>query len=60
MSSNRSSGFGVESVIQVIFIILKCLKLIDWSWWIVLIPLWIDLITCIIIAVWAAYKINNK
>lgn len=60
MSSNRSSGLGVESVIQVIFIVLKRLKLIDWSWWIVLIPLWIDLIICIIIAVWAAYKINNK
>ena len=30
-------------VVQVVFIILKLCKLIDWSWWVVLIPIWISL-----------------
>lgn len=31
------------SVLQTIFIVLKLLNLIDWSWGAVLIPLWIGL-----------------
>jgi hypothetical protein len=42
-NKNSSRGIGVMTVVQIVFIILKLLKLIDWSWWIVLIPLWIDL-----------------
>lgn len=33
----------LNDVVQVVFIILKLCKLIDWSWWIVLIPIWISL-----------------
>ena len=33
----------LNDVVQVVFIILKLCKLIDWSWWVVLIPLWISL-----------------
>lgn len=41
--NNKSSGggMGLLGVLQVIFIVLKCLGLIAWSWWAVLIPLWI-------------------
>lgn len=28
---------------QIVFIILKLCKLVDWSWWFVLIPIWISL-----------------
>ena len=42
-NKNSSRGIGVMTVVQIVFIILKLLKLIDWSWWVVLIPLWIDL-----------------
>ena len=28
-------------IVQLVFIILKVTDTIDWSWWVVLIPLWI-------------------
>ena len=34
---------GVGEVCLTVFIILKCVGVIDWSWWLVLLPLWIDL-----------------
>ena len=41
--SNVSSGGGVglASLLAVAFIVLKFYKVIDWSWWWVLSPLWI-------------------
>ncbi len=43
MAEKGSSGMGVLGVLQIIFIVLKLLNLISWSWPIVLIPLWISL-----------------
>ena len=31
-------GIGFASVLQVAFIVLKLCKVIDWSWWCVLLP----------------------
>lgn len=42
-SSSSGGGIGILGVLQIIFIVLKCLKLIDWSWKVVLIPTWISL-----------------
>ena len=55
-NNNRSpaagDGLGILGVVEIVFIILKLLGIINWSWWIVLIPLWIDLgITLLIILV---------
>ena len=38
-----SGGMGILGVLQMIFIVLKCLGLIDWSWAVVFIPTWINL-----------------
>lgn len=38
---------GLLDVIQIVLIILKLTNLISWSWWIVLIPLWIVIISLI-------------
>lgn len=44
MSKNTSSsGMGLLGVLQIIFIVLKCVGTIDWPWRKVLIPLWIEL-----------------
>lgn len=53
-NNNRSSaaggGLSILGVVEIVFIILKLLGIINWSWWIVLIPLWIDLgITLLVI-----------
>ena len=46
-SSNSSGGIGFFGVLQIVFIVLKLCKVIEWSWWVVLIPLWIELVLCI-------------
>ena len=49
--SNKSStlGLGICDVVCIVFIILKLLKIIDWSWVWVLSPLWISILLYIII-----------
>lgn len=47
-SKNKSGGLGITSVLLIIFIVLKLVGVINWSWWVVLIPLWINLSVVII------------
>ena len=39
-SSSSSSGIGFCGLLGIVFITLKILGKIDWSWWWVLAPLW--------------------
>ena len=39
----KSSGLGILAVLQVVFLVLKLTGLIDWSWLLVLVPLWTDI-----------------
>lgn len=41
--SSSSGGTSILTVLQIIFIVLKLLKVITWSWWTVFIPTWIGL-----------------
>jgi len=41
--SNSNSGIGFTGLLALAFIVLKLCKVIDWSWWWVLSPLWISL-----------------
>lgn len=46
MENNKpivSGGAGFLDLLQVAFIVLKLTHTVDWSWGIVLIPLWIEL-----------------
>jgi len=36
-----SGGFGLGTVLFIVFLILKLTNTIDWSWWWVTSPLWI-------------------
>lgn len=40
-SSSSSSGIGFTGLLVVVFITLKLLGKISWSWWWVLSPIWI-------------------
>jgi len=40
-SSSSSGGIGFAGLLTIVFIVLKLLGKIDWSWWWVLSPLWI-------------------
>ena len=39
--SNTSGGIGFVGLLTIAFIVLKLCKVISWSWWWVLSPLWI-------------------
>ena len=56
-------GLGILGVVEIVFIILKLLGIINWSWWIVLVPLWIDLgitLLVILIIIIVAIIMTNK
>lgn len=42
-TKTTTTGVSLLGVLQIIFIVLKLCGLIDWSWWMVFIPVWIDL-----------------
>lgn len=45
MSNNTSSGgIGVFGVLGIVFVVLKLVGVISWSWWWVLAPFWIPLV----------------
>lgn len=45
----KSGGIGFSSLLLLAFIILKLCKVIDWSWWWVMAPLWIPIVFVLII-----------
>lgn len=56
-SSNNSIGFF--GLLQLIFITLKVLNLIDWSWWMVFSPTWIS-IAIVILAIIVLVVFDRK
>ena len=62
MSSNRnssSSGIGICGVLTIVFVVLKLVGVINWSWLWVLCPLWIDILLTVIVLVIFTI-INNR
>ena len=49
MNKNTGSSLGLLDVILVVNIILKLIGVINWSWWVVLWPLWVSVVIIIII-----------
>jgi hypothetical protein len=41
-SSSSSGGIGFAGLLTIVFIVLKILGKITWSWWWVISPLWIS------------------
>jgi len=50
-------GFSLCDIFLVVFIILKLVGIINWPWWVVLIPLWIELAVFAILLFVMAYII---
>ena len=50
-NSKVGDGLGLSTVLFLIFLVLKLCNVIDWSWWWVTAPLWINFIICILIFV---------
>lgn len=45
-SKSASGGIGFGGALTILFIGLKLGKVIDWSWWWVMSPVWIPLLIC--------------
>ena len=45
----NNTGVSFLGILQIVFIALKVTNVIDWSWWQVFIPLWINLSLAFII-----------
>ena len=43
MDNTNAGGVGILGVLLIIFIVLKLVGVINWSWLLVLVPLWIEL-----------------
>ena len=57
-SSTRSGGIGFCGLLTIVFIVLKLLGKITWSWLWVLSPLWIVWAICLIILlIWGIIKL---
>lgn len=39
-NSNSSGGIGALSLLGIVFVVLKLIGTIDWSWWYVTMPFW--------------------
>jgi uncharacterized protein (DUF983 family) len=49
MNSSSNSGIGFFPILGLIFIVLKLTGFIDWSWYLVTLPIWGGLVLSIII-----------
>lgn len=50
-SSSSSTGIGFCGLLAIVFITLKLLGYITWSWWWVLAPIWVTTLICILIII---------
>lgn len=48
MKNSSLKGLGLCDVFAVVFVVLKLIGVIDWSWWWVFAPIWIPAIIVII------------
>ena len=48
-ANNSSNSIGFVGALTIAFIVLKLMKIIDWSWWWVLSPLWISTLVAIVV-----------
>lgn len=48
-SKTASGGIGFCGLLTIVFIVLKLCKIINWSWWWVLAPLWIQTAIALIV-----------
>lgn len=59
-SSSSSSGIGFFGLLSIVFIVLKLMNVITWSWWWVLSPIWMPTTLVILIIVVVAGVMTIK
>lgn len=60
-SSSSSSGIGFLGLLTIVFIVLKLIGKISWSWWWILSPSWIPIIIAILVfLIYIFYLVGKK
>jgi len=59
-NNSTSGGIGFVGILTLIFITLKLLGKITWSWWWVLSPVWIGGLLLIAVIAFVAWAINKQ
>jgi hypothetical protein len=60
LSSRSPEGIGFVGVLTIVFITLKLLGYISWSWWWVLSPLWIAPILFAVVVLLVVFVVTLK
>lgn len=47
--SNGNVGIGIADVLTIVFVVLKLVGVINWSWWWVLSPVWGSIVLVLIL-----------
>ena len=60
-NTSSGAGTGFSGLLAIVFIVLKLLGVIKWSWWWVLAPIWIPLTIVLLILIgtfvsWVIFK----
>jgi len=50
-NSTKSSGIGLSTILFLIFLVLKLIGVITWSWWWVFSPIWIPFILSVLVVI---------
>ncbi len=50
-NTSNSGGIGLLGLLQIVFLVLKLTKVITWSWWWVLAPMWAPAAIVLVFAV---------
>ena len=58
--NSSSGGLGLPAVLTIVFIVLKLVGVINWSWLWVLSPLWIELILVALILIGVYFQIKQE
>ena len=53
---SKSSGLGISAVLQIVFLVLKLTGLIDWSWWLIMLPIYVPIMLVVIISAISKYN----
>lgn len=57
--TNSSCGIGVGSALTIVFVVLKLVGTIDWSWWWILSPVWISVVIGLVVFVVLWFSIDK-
>ena len=58
-NKNSNNSIGLGTILFLIFMVLKLTNHVDWSWWWITSPLWIQL-TCLLILILIEHIIFKK